>query len=604
MRGPPPAPAACPAPRRDATVPVAAPLLPGASVPWSSASPPSASACSRAPTPGVRAGSWSRRWTGRSRVGLQRTFLLWLTTDDVPQTRRLGPRPGGRSAADPPARTRAQPSSRRRRGPGGRLHDLAAVVAADGGHRRRGRPGAARGRRRRARRAPGHGPPTSRAGSARTTSWRCRGPTPTSPRPRTPSTRTWSSWPSTAPRRPGSPGSPRPPVCCGHPAPRPRPGDRRRHRPGGCRRDRRPAVHRDGCQGDARCGRAGPDGRGSDHRLPTRRHPHRAAHGAGGRRAGRHDDHHRPARPRRAGRRHPRGRRPAAPPARARTRVGARHANVSALLAALGSTPWVRLAPVSSLLDAAQPEARTTLPASAADPDELAAERRAGARRRPGTRRRVRPGHQRARHLARRRRHRGPRAAVRRLARRSRRPGRPRDVRRRRRRRADHRPEHRPGQRLPGDRGEQRALRRRAERPHRPRHGPARRDPAQGVPGGRRDPRGAGRRAERDERAGPPERPRQLLGGRRRALTAPDGIAVSPTVRFTAQVAPTIESVGTIVVGVLLAHRPGPRHRPDRAARAERTPRGPHRGGGRRAHVAARARRRRPEETAPAEEPR
>ena len=36
-------------------------------------------------------------------------------------------------------------------------------------------------------------------------------------------------------------------------------------------------------------------------------------------------------------------------------------------------------------------------------------------------------------------------------------------------------------------------------------------------------------------------------------LTAPDGMAVSPTVRFTAQVAPTIESIGTIVVGVLLA---------------------------------------------------
>ncbi|GEK23103.1 hypothetical protein CXY01_36230 [Cellulomonas xylanilytica] len=36
-------------------------------------------------------------------------------------------------------------------------------------------------------------------------------------------------------------------------------------------------------------------------------------------------------------------------------------------------------------------------------------------------------------------------------------------------------------------------------------------------------------------------------------LTAPDGLPVSPAVRFTAQVAPTIESIGTIVVGVLLA---------------------------------------------------
>ncbi|KQR17190.1 hypothetical protein ASF78_07770 [Cellulomonas sp. Leaf334] len=36
-------------------------------------------------------------------------------------------------------------------------------------------------------------------------------------------------------------------------------------------------------------------------------------------------------------------------------------------------------------------------------------------------------------------------------------------------------------------------------------------------------------------------------------LTATDGLSVSPAVRFTAQVAPTIESIGTIVVGVLLA---------------------------------------------------
>ena len=36
-------------------------------------------------------------------------------------------------------------------------------------------------------------------------------------------------------------------------------------------------------------------------------------------------------------------------------------------------------------------------------------------------------------------------------------------------------------------------------------------------------------------------------------LTATDGLAVSPAVLFTAQVAPTIESIGTIVVGILLA---------------------------------------------------
>ncbi len=36
-------------------------------------------------------------------------------------------------------------------------------------------------------------------------------------------------------------------------------------------------------------------------------------------------------------------------------------------------------------------------------------------------------------------------------------------------------------------------------------------------------------------------------------LTATDGLPVSPTVRFTVQATPTIESIGTVVVGVLLA---------------------------------------------------
>lgn len=36
-------------------------------------------------------------------------------------------------------------------------------------------------------------------------------------------------------------------------------------------------------------------------------------------------------------------------------------------------------------------------------------------------------------------------------------------------------------------------------------------------------------------------------------LTSTDGLSVSPAVRFTAQVAPTIEGIGTIVVGILLA---------------------------------------------------
>ncbi len=45
---------------------------------------------------------------------------------------------------------------------------------------------------------------------------------------------------------------------------------------------------------------------------------------------------------------------------------------VTALVDALGSTPWVRLAPVSTLLDDDTPDARRSLPASAVDDDELA----------------------------------------------------------------------------------------------------------------------------------------------------------------------------------------------------------------------------------------
>ena len=218
MRGPPPAPAACPA--RGATPPCRWPhrCSPAPASRWSSGSPPRASACSRAPTPGVPAGSWSRHWTGpagsgssaRSSCGsppttcrrpTSRCSCRWSVRPDPRDGRERGRARG----ADGDGRAPARPRGRRRCRRG---------TSASRSTRRCSRPP------RRARRAPGHGPPTSRAGSARTTSWRCPGPTPTSPRPRTPSTRTWSSWPWTTPRRPGSPGSPRPPVCCGHPAPR------------------------------------------------------------------------------------------------------------------------------------------------------------------------------------------------------------------------------------------------------------------------------------------------------------------------------------------------------------------------------------------------
>ncbi|KRD43519.1 hypothetical protein ASE38_04615 [Cellulomonas sp. Root930] len=115
--------------RRDTTVPVAAPLLPGASVPVELRIPAeSIGLLKGADTWGPR-GLVVEALDGSSRVGLQRTFVLWLTTDDVPQTdvSVLVPMVGPPTGTDESAAELEEQT-----GTGGRLHDLAAVVAADG----------------------------------------------------------------------------------------------------------------------------------------------------------------------------------------------------------------------------------------------------------------------------------------------------------------------------------------------------------------------------------------------------------------------------------------------------------------------------------------
>lgn len=123
---------------RVATAPVAAPLLPGAS----------ATVELVVPAAGVRlldgADTWGPRGLvvealdGTGRVGLQRTFLLWLTTDDVPQTPvsilvpAVGPPSAPSESGDgtgPDERTVAELDELT--APGGRLHTLAAAVATD-----------------------------------------------------------------------------------------------------------------------------------------------------------------------------------------------------------------------------------------------------------------------------------------------------------------------------------------------------------------------------------------------------------------------------------------------------------------------------------------
>ncbi|MEZ0446386.1 DUF6049 family protein [Cellulomonas sp. ICMP 17802] len=123
---------------RVATAPVAAPLAPGASIAVDLV----------VPAAGIRlldgADTWGPRGLvvealdGSDRVGLQRTFLLWLTTDDVPQVpvSILVPAVGPPSAPAP-AEDGAGPDEQtvaaldELTAPGGRLHDLATAVATD-----------------------------------------------------------------------------------------------------------------------------------------------------------------------------------------------------------------------------------------------------------------------------------------------------------------------------------------------------------------------------------------------------------------------------------------------------------------------------------------
>ena len=168
---------------RDTTVPVAAPLLPGRQRPGGAQGPRRrASACSRAPTPGARAGSRSRRWTAAGSGSSARSCCGCPPT--TCRRRDVRARAGGRAAADPRGRTRRSRARGADAGPGGA--STAAVVAADADDGVAVDP-ALLGPTRRARRAPGRGPPPH--GRLRTHDVvALPGPTRTSRRPRTPST--------------------------------------------------------------------------------------------------------------------------------------------------------------------------------------------------------------------------------------------------------------------------------------------------------------------------------------------------------------------------------------------------------------------------------
>lgn len=125
---------------RVATTPVAAPLLPGASVGVELVVPASDIRLrDGADTWGPR-GLVVEALDGSDRVGLQRTFLLWLTTDDVAQApvSVLVPAVGPPSAPAPPQEGEVTGADEqtiaeldRLTAPGGRLHDLSTAIATD-----------------------------------------------------------------------------------------------------------------------------------------------------------------------------------------------------------------------------------------------------------------------------------------------------------------------------------------------------------------------------------------------------------------------------------------------------------------------------------------
>ncbi|WP_421735650.1 DUF6049 family protein [Cellulomonas sp.] len=118
--------------RRDVTTPVAEPLLPGASVTVELELPADRVGLLKgADTWGPR-GLVVEALDGSRRVGIQRTFLLWLTTDDVPQTDVSVLVPIVGPPADPAGADESVAELEALTRTGGRLHDLAAVVTADG----------------------------------------------------------------------------------------------------------------------------------------------------------------------------------------------------------------------------------------------------------------------------------------------------------------------------------------------------------------------------------------------------------------------------------------------------------------------------------------
>lgn len=118
---------------RVATAPVAAPLAPGASATVDLVVPAAGIRLLEGPDTWGPRGLVVEALDGSDRVGLQRTFLLWLTTDDVPQTpvSILVPAVGPPSPAPQTADDAATAELDQATAPGGRLHALSTAIATD-----------------------------------------------------------------------------------------------------------------------------------------------------------------------------------------------------------------------------------------------------------------------------------------------------------------------------------------------------------------------------------------------------------------------------------------------------------------------------------------
>ncbi|WP_456825036.1 DUF6049 family protein [Cellulomonas sp. P5_E12] len=118
---------------RVATAPVVAPLAPGASATVDLVVPAAGIRLLEGPDTWGPRGLVVEALDGSDRVGLQRTFLLWLTTDDLPQTpvSILVPAVGPPSPAPQTADDRSTAQLDQATAPGGRLHALSTAIATD-----------------------------------------------------------------------------------------------------------------------------------------------------------------------------------------------------------------------------------------------------------------------------------------------------------------------------------------------------------------------------------------------------------------------------------------------------------------------------------------